>query len=267
MIRSRVLPGLAMAAAWGALLFLAPARVFWGVLFLLSLVAAAEYLCMHGLAVPVWSRITAAGLVALPVFTAAAGRPDAVLLGMMGALVGGVLLAVLVHRGLETPFVLLQVVVFGAAYVGLGFATLVLVRYQPQGDRFLLLLTAITAASDTAAFYTGRAMGRRRLCPAISGAKTVEGLLGGLLGGLAGGVLMAILLGVPLRLGRFSVLAPLLILAGVYGDLAESLLKRSLGVKDSSRILAGHGGLLDRIDSLLLAGIVLYLLLATGILP
>ena len=105
--------------------------------------------------------------------------------------------------------------------------------------------------SDTAQSYTGRAFGRRPLAPAISPKKTIEGALGGF---VAGGVFLALAGGwwlpsvpLPLRVA----LGVTVVALGIVGDLFESMLKRSAGVKDSSALIPGHGGVLDRIDALL----------------
>ena len=124
---------------------------------------------------------------------------------------------------------------------------------------FLLMLTVIVV-SDTAQYYTGRAFGRRPLAPAISPKKTVEGAIGGLVfgtlamlaGGRCGGSPSA-------ALDARSCSAPRWSRSGIAGDLFESMLKRSAGVKDSSTLIPGHGGVLDRIDALLFAAPVYYM--------
>ena len=122
-------------------------------------------------------------------------------------------------------------------------------------------LLAVIAGSDSAQYYAGRALGRRKLAPRVSPAKTVEGALGGLVAAPAIGAALAGwgLPGVPIASAALAAL----VLAGfgIAGDLFESLLKRSAGVKDSSALIPGHGGLLDRIDSYLFALPMFYLFL------
>ena len=123
---------------------------------------------------------------------------------------------------------------------------------------FLALFT--TFGSDTAAFFAGRALGRHHLAPGISPGKTWEGAIAGILGAIIVSLLFTIPspLSLPLGYGQAIVLGVLVSIFGQAGDLIESLLKRNMGVKDSGRLLPGHGGALDRIDSVVFAGVVVY---------
>lgn len=149
----------------------------------------------------------------------------------------------------------------GAVYLGaLGGTIAGLRTLQPveQGAWRLTLLLAIIMASDTVAFFVGSAWGHRRLAPQVSPNKTVEGALGGLLGGVMGALAVRHL-GLPgLPLGHAVGLGVLVAGLGILGDLDESLLKRWAGVKDSGTLFPGHGGMLDRLDSLLFGAPVLY---------
>ncbi len=130
--------------------------------------------------------------------------------------------------------------------------------YGPAATTWLL---AVIAVSDSAQYYSGRSFGHRKLAPRVSPAKTVEGAAGGLVAaGVVGGLLGPLCLGavpVPASAG----VAVLLALFGMGGDLFESLIKRAAGVKDSSALIPGHGGVLDRIDSHLFAAPAFYLLM------
>jgi phosphatidate cytidylyltransferase len=148
-------------------------------------------------------------------------------------------------------------------YVGLPLGVLVWVRLV-HGREALLLPIVIVAASDTAQYYTGRAIGRRKLAPRVSPSKTVEGAVGGL---VVAAIVAAFL--APRWLGGARLASPvvgagvgaMLALAGMAGDLFESFLKRRAGVKDSSSVIPGHGGVLDRVDSHLFAAPLYYLVL------
>lgn len=128
--------------------------------------------------------------------------------------------------------------------------------FQTRASIFFLL--SVIWASDTAAFYTGRLFGKRKLAPRISPGKTVEGFVGGLLGSLVVAMLFQRYWMKGFSLSSLLLLAMVLNGAGVLGDLVESAMKRGAGVKDSSTLIPGHGGVLDRIDSLLFAIPVMY---------
>jgi phosphatidate cytidylyltransferase len=149
----------------------------------------------------------------------------------------------------------------GAVYLGALGGALAALRLLPPVDagawRILLLLGAVMAA-DTFAYFAGHLTGRHRLAPAISPAKTVEGFAGGLVGGVLGALLVRAV-GMPgLPLASTVALGVLVAALGTVGDLLESLLKRWAGVKDSGGLFPGHGGMLDRLDSLLFGAPVLY---------
>ena len=202
---------------------------------------------------------------------------------VVGFLIAGFVFLGVVHPGGSAPFwplaaVLLLVpllargdlaqtapaaagTLLGAVYLGaLGGSMAALLALEPEAEGAwrIVLLLAIVMVSDTFAFFVGHAVGRHRLAPAISPGKTVEGALGG----LAGGVLAALVvrrLGLPQVPLVHAVLLGLgVAVLGILGDLCESLLKRWAGVKDSGRLFPGHGGMLDRIDSLLFGAPVLY---------
>jgi phosphatidate cytidylyltransferase len=145
-------------------------------------------------------------------------------------------------------------------YVGLPLGAIAWVQWA-AGPAATLWLVGTIVVSDSAQYYTGRALGRRKLAASVSPAKTVEGALGGLAAAaLAGGIAgPRILEGLSPGLG--AAIGLLLAVAGIAGDLFESLLKRGVGVKDSSALIPGHGGVLDRIDAQLFAAPVFYLLL------
>jgi len=129
--------------------------------------------------------------------------------------------------------------------------------YLPRGVWWLLMVLLGVWGFDAAAFFAGRYFGRHKLSPRISPAKTWEGALGGFILSITAGLILTVVqLGVPWYLA--VVLGILLGIAAIYGDLAESLIKRQTRVKDSGQFMPGHGGMLDRIDSLLFAVIVVY---------
>jgi phosphatidate cytidylyltransferase len=150
---------------------------------------------------------------------------------------------------------------FAAAYVGALGGTIAFLRaVQPasEGAWRVMLLLAIVMSSDTFAYFAGSAFGRHKLAPLVSPGKTIEGLGGGLMGGVVAALLVS-RFGLPdIPLVAAVVLGIVVAGVGVVGDLVESLLKRWSGVKDSGRLFPGHGGMLDRLDSLLFGAPVLY---------
>ena len=134
-----------------------------------------------------------------------------------------------------------------------------LLRNLDQGYKYIFLLFLVTWMGDTAAYYVGSSLGRKKLYPRISPNKTILGSLGGLLGSTGGAFIAKYWFFPELGSGDCLVLGILLGIFGQLGDLCESLLKRSTGVKDSGGLMPGHGGLLDRIDSILFTGAVVYL--------
>ncbi|MBF6600389.1 MAG: phosphatidate cytidylyltransferase [Dehalococcoidia bacterium] len=144
-------------------------------------------------------------------------------------------------------------------YVGVLGSFVVLVRDLPDGRDWVYLTVFATFATDTAAYFCGRALGRRRLAPRISAAKTVEGFVGGYAAGFAAVVLLNYLLGLRITGWQIAVLALLLPPFATAGDLAESALKRAMRIKDASELIPGHGGVLDRLDSQLFAFALVYL--------
>lgn len=146
---------------------------------------------------------------------------------------------------------------FGLVYIPLFLALLVPVRFAAgdSGRTAILFLLLVTWAGDTGAYLIGRLVGRHKLAPSISPAKTIEGAVAGVGFSLCVGLLFSAL--VSSRWGWVAAIA--FNIAGQCGDLFESMLKRGAGVKDSSRLIPGHGGLLDRIDSLLFCCPLLFL--------
>ena len=140
---------------------------------------------------------------------------------------------------------------YGVLFTGAPMGALALIRAEQDGAGLVTMLITATALCDTGAYYFGRAFGKRKLAPSLSPGKTVEGFFGGLAGAVVGALLVWRVM-IPSFGIADAVIAGLLAgLLGPIGDLAESAIKRNLGVKDSGAIIPGHGGVLDRADSLL----------------
>ncbi len=167
------------------------------------------------------------------------------------------------------PILNVGATLLGAIYVGWFFSYLTLlrgldhphfltppIRGTTQGEWLVFFVSGTTWLSDSGALFVGRALGRHKLAPRVSPSKTWEGSIGGLVVAMAGGLIFGKMLSLPL--GDAAALALLCGFAGQIGDLCESALKRDLGVKDTGAVIPGHGGILDRIDSLLFAAPVAY---------
>lgn len=148
----------------------------------------------------------------------------------------------------------------GILYVGWLLSLLVALRLE-AGRNWIFFIFFTTFGSDTAAFFIGRVLGRHRLAPRISPKKTWEGAAAGVLAAVLMSLLftLATPLSLPIGYGQAVLLGLLVSVFGQLGDLVESLLKRNTGVKESGSTLPGHGGFLDRMDSVVFAGVVVYL--------
>jgi phosphatidate cytidylyltransferase len=259
---TRVLSGVVLLLAVASAAWWGPPLLLLAIAVGVALLATFEYASIAGhLRAPIDRG--AAAVAAVAVCTAVAwpglGAAEPV---VMASVLAMAILAV--GRGQTSADSLARVAasVFGPLYIGLPLGALVAVHWM-YGREAALLLILVVIVSDTAQYYAGRLLGRRPLAPALSPKKTVEGALGGL---FFGALALAILghwwwpqAPVALR----AVLGATVVVLGITGDLFESLLKRAAGLKDSSGLIPGHGGVLDRIDALLFAAPVYYIVMRT----
>lgn len=156
----------------------------------------------------------------------------------------------------------------GVLYIGWLLSFLVALRLSPgtpdfpeTGRNLVFLVLFTTFGSDTAAYFVGKAIGRHKLIPSISPNKTWEGAIAGVVGAVIVSLLFTLSTPflLPLNYVYAIILGIIISIFGQMGDLAESMLKRGAGVKDSGVIMPGHGGIMDRLDSILFAGAVVYL--------
>ena len=129
---------------------------------------------------------------------------------------------------------------------------------MPEGEFLIFGLFLVTWAADTGAYYVGASLGRHKLAPSISPNKTIEGVAGGLITAILAAFLAQAWFLPSLTSADCMAIACLLTIAGLLGDLAESAMKRGAGVKDSGSLIPGHGGMLDRLDSLLFTAPAFY---------
>ena len=148
--------------------------------------------------------------------------------------------------------------VSGLFYVPLLLGHLLLTRELTHGIQWIFLLLVLVMSGDSVAYYVGSSLGRHKLYPLVSPNKSLEGAVGGLAGSLLGAIIARWIFFPELSFGDCILAALIMGPLGQMGDLFESLLKRSFGVKDSGTIIPGHGGILDRLDSILFAAPALY---------
>lgn len=256
-----------------ALLLVAPEPIFSAVVT--AILAGAAYEMVRA-GLPDTNRQTAvtAAVAAALIAAAARGVPQFEVWTLLPVLVLTIALVLPRERSFRNPVLIWWVL--AVLYVGALGSHFLLLRNLDEGQRWLLVLLAGTFATDTGAYAVGRLVGSHRMAPSISPGKTWEGAAGGLLFGAAAGAAAMVALGLhvdpfgaldpeasPRELGPLAIAAIALALppAAVVGDLLESALKRRIDVKDMSNLLPGHGGLLDRLDSLLLTAPTLYWLL------
>jgi len=193
-------------------------------------------------------------------------NPDLLPIAITGTMLVS-LICLLLRRSKEKAFHDWAWTIVGALYVGWMLSYWLNLRGLEDGRNWVYLAMLTTFANDTGAYFIGRARGKHKLAPAISPAKTWEGAVGGLVSAVLAAVVIAMVLklvsvelGVPFafRYWQIIILGFLVGLFAQLGDLVESLLKRSMGVKESGNLLPGHGGVLDRFDSLIFVGAVVY---------
>ena len=265
MLKLRVVSALALAIVVIAAILYLPTHWLAAFLLLLCLLAAREWAKLAGIATRAgWLvyAIAVSGAVAALWVAAEDSSWPAVGVPII-ATVFWILALGLVFTYPRSRIVLLsKATMVAAGVVALPGAWLALVQTAkaPQGPALLIWLLAAAAAADIGAYFAGRRFGRRQLAPQVSPAKTVEGAIGGALAILAWGGVGAMYFDTLQSLPRWLALVAALFVASVTGDLFESAFKRARGVKDSGGALPGHGGVLDRVDSVIAAAPVFALL-------
>ena len=277
MLKQRVITALVLAAVFLAALFYFPVPLFSTFVAIVMLVGGWEWANLSGFVRP-WQRLLYVLLLA--VVTALAGyylgvvvwSVDVVLdpdkfrnLLVIGCIWWAV--ALLFVQGFPSSAILwrhsLLRGVMGLCVLVPAWAAFTYVRAQEHGALLVLLIVAVVACADIGGYFTGRRWGKRKLAPAVSPGKTWEGFLGGVCFNFLLSIVVWVFVG-----GNYVLLLAIILptsLVSVLGDLFESMLKRQRGIKDSSALLPGHGGVLDRVDSLTAAAPVFALaLLSTG---
>lgn len=165
-------------------------------------------------------------------------------------------------RPVESALEDIAVTMFGILYVSMLFGFQGAIRMGQDGKYWLVFMYLVVWTSDTAAYYIGTAFGRHRLYEKVSPKKSVEGLIAAIAGAVSAALLCRAVFMPKMGLWEAAALGVILSCVGVVGDLAESLIKRGVGVKDSGSLIPGHGGILDRMDAMLFAAPVMFYYLA-----
>lgn len=239
------------------LIFWGPPAAFAAVVCLLAVIAMAEFV---QLAFPAAPRDRAVGwtLGTIVVLAAATGPSLDVLAALVLTTTLGLLWVTFGRRDFERGLMDLGLIFIGVLYAGLLLPHFIWLHQADNGPRWVTFVIVIAMCGDTGGYFVGRAFGRHRLIPRLSPGKTVEGALGIIVCSVIGAALVKpVLLA---RRGWAEVLGLALIMAilGQFGDLSESAMKRTFGAKESGWIFPGHGGVLDRIDSLLFPVALVY---------
>jgi phosphatidate cytidylyltransferase len=253
----RIYTMLVLAPFLYAVIRYSPPLAFSGVVVLAGGVALFEFyrLCFG---VRSHSWLIGIGLTGFAAMILGTHRPDIIVSTLLATLVCIISVPLLSRSPLEQSLRDGAMTLFGVLYLGLTLSTLSMTRLLPLGEWLIFFLLLVTWASDTGAYLVGTLYGRHRLAPTISPKKSVEGLVGGLIAAIIAGYAARWWFLPELSGLDCLILATLLTITGLWGDLTESAMKRSAGMKDSGGILPGHGGMLDRLDSLLFTAPVFY---------
>lgn len=162
-------------------------------------------------------------------------------------------------------FIDMSLTLLGFMYVGIFFSFIYLVNIKPSGQYLVWLIFISSWLCDTTAYYTGKYLGKHKLCPDVSPKKTIEGSIGGLLGSTIACGVFGLILGkyIPnIAIYHYFIIGAICGVFCQFGDLVASSIKRYAGIKDYSNLIPGHGGILDRFDSILFSAVVIYMYLS-----
>ncbi len=251
MIGQRLATAGVLIALFGSLFLLAPLWLLTVVATAIIGLASCEYFHMTRPDQAALDRLSCLLLTILFPLAASWGKPVC-LYGSLFVTIFLLSVRNLLDRGeLTARLSEIQHDLFGILYVGFTLSHILLLRHLEAWKPWIFLILIVTYAGDTAAYFSGSALGKRKLSPLLSPKKTVEGAVGGTLASILAGLVCKLVFFQSLTVLQVLGLSAVLSVSGQLGDLLESLIKRSYGIKDSGHVLPGHGGILDRIDSIL----------------
>ena len=273
-MKTRILTTIVMLAVFIPILWFSDLFVYPAAMAILCAVAMLELLRCLGIHRDLWLSVpavlipTAATLLAF--FVTSAGKSPIAYFGALLAvlfLLAVYLFAVAVFRAGRTAYATMMGVLGGALYLAVAFSSMVLLRYLENGVYLFLLPFIGSWVCDTFAYFTGRVCGRHKLAPIVSPKKTVEGSIGGIVFAVGAFALYGLVLssrGMSPNYLALCLAGLCVSLISQIGDLALSLIKREYGIKDYGRLFPGHGGVLDRFDSVIATAPIILLLACLG---
>ena len=254
---ARIISGIVMAATLLALILFGTPLMFFIFVELLIAVCAWEMFCMFSAGSQSGLKLTGIAMAMSLGCVIYMGDSTTILVAMM--LISLFVPATSVLCGEKDIYQASSNTMFTIIYVAVALITLALIRRGVDGESYIIMIIAANALCDTFAYYTGRSIGKTPLAPSISPGKTVEGFIGGAIGATLSAVAMAYLLLPAIPLIHALSIGLICGFIGPVGDLFESSIKRKMGVKDSGNIIPGHGGFLDRVDSLMFTSPALFI--------
>jgi len=261
MSTTRVLSSIALIPLLFVVVWLLPSPYFAGVAVCAAAIAQYELYGMakvRGIAPMATVGIALGALVVINVFRPLYPYPGWPYFWITVCVLTVMIVRLFSRRPVEGALEDIAVTLLGIFYAALLFGFPVAIHAGPAGKKWLVFLFLVIWASDTGAYYVGTALGKHRLYEKISPKKSIEGLAGGIFASMLIALLCKIWLVPSVGFLEAAILGVCLAAVGTVGDLVESLLKRSAGVKDSGTLIPGHGGILDRMDSMLFAAPVLF---------
>jgi phosphatidate cytidylyltransferase len=256
-LRARLLTAAVAIPLLLLLILYAPPWLFATVVGSIAAFGVVEY-CAMAFPAQLGARVLGCGIGWVLVAAMASARHELVVLGLVAALIVGLTWTLFARPDFEKGLADLGVTLLGTTYVAVLLPHFIWLWHATQGPYWVIFLLAVAMAGDSSGYFVGHAFGRHKLMPRVSPGKTIEGSLGILAGNALGGGLGKLIVLPNLSWGEALTVALLIGVLGQIGDLCESMMKRTFATKESGWILPGHGGVLDRIDSLVFPVALLY---------
>lgn len=261
MVTKRILTALVGLPLFFVLVFFAPPFIFFLSVLIVTLLGQSEYYTMFENKEVQVQRFLGLLLGGLVLWGFYGGQASVIQGTLLLAVTAVPVFRVFSPRAVSPAVSEIGMTLAGLFYVAFLFGYIILIRGEPAGSRWILFLFLVVWGGDVGAYFIGKTFGKHKLHERVSPKKTWEGAMGGLAVSVAAALLgWSLLLGPGYSFLQILLLGIVLGVVGQTGDLIESLLKRSAGVKDSGTLFPGHGGVLDRFDSILLSAPVLYYL-------